>query len=48
MMVIGGVAAQVHGRRRTTRHLDVIPAPDMENFERNALTRAADSETDGG
>jgi predicted nucleotidyltransferase len=35
-LVIGGVAAQVHGRRRTTRDLDVIPAPDEENFERLA------------
>jgi predicted nucleotidyltransferase len=35
-LVIGGVAAQVHGRRRTTRDLDVIPAPDVENFERLA------------
>jgi len=33
-LVIGGVAAQVHGRRRTTKDLDVIPAPDQENFER--------------
>jgi predicted nucleotidyltransferase len=33
-LVIGGVAAQVHGRRRTTKDLDVIPAPDSENFER--------------
>ncbi len=35
-LVIGGVAAQVHGRRRTTKDLDVIPAPDPENFERLA------------
>lgn len=35
-LVIGGVAAQVHGRRRTTMDLDVTPAPDPENFERLA------------
>jgi predicted nucleotidyltransferase len=35
-LVIGGVAAQVHGRRRTTKDLDVTPAPDAENFERLA------------
>jgi hypothetical protein len=33
-LVIGGVAAQVHGRRRTTKDLDVTPAPEQENFER--------------
>jgi predicted nucleotidyltransferase len=33
-LVVGGVAAQVHGRRRTTKDLDVTPAPDPENFER--------------
>jgi hypothetical protein len=33
-LVIGGVAAQVHGRRRTTKDLDVTPSPDAENFER--------------
>jgi predicted nucleotidyltransferase len=35
-LVIGGVAAQIHGRRRTTKDLDVTPAPDPENFERLA------------
>jgi predicted nucleotidyltransferase len=35
-LVIGGVAAQVHGRRRTTKDLDLTPAPDPENFERLA------------
>jgi hypothetical protein len=35
-LVIGGVAVQVHGRRRTTMNLDVTPAPDPENFERLA------------
>lgn len=39
-LVIGGVAAQVHGRRRTTKDLDVIPAPDVENFERLAAALA--------
>jgi predicted nucleotidyltransferase len=40
-LVIGGVAAQVHGRRRTTKDLDVTPAPDPENFERLAAALAA-------
>jgi hypothetical protein len=40
-LVIGGVAAQVHGRRRTTKALDVTPAPDPENFERLAVALAA-------
>lgn len=33
-LVIGGVAVQVHGHRRTTRDLDVIPAPASENTVR--------------
>jgi predicted nucleotidyltransferase len=32
--VIGGVAVQVHGHRRTTKDLDVILAPDEENLRR--------------
>jgi hypothetical protein len=40
-LVIGGVAAQVHGRRRTTMDLDVTPAPDPENFERLAAALVA-------
>jgi len=32
--VIGGVAVQVHGHRRTTRDLDVIPQPGTENLAR--------------
>ena len=40
-LVIGGVAAQVHGRRRTTKDLDVTPAPDPENFKRLAAALAA-------
>jgi len=32
--VIGGVAVQVHGHRRTTMDLDVIPAPERANLER--------------
>jgi predicted nucleotidyltransferase len=40
-LVIGGVAAQVHGRRRTTKDLDVTPAPDSENFERLAAALLA-------
>lgn len=33
-VVIGGVAAQVHGHRRTTMDLDVTPDPDPENLVR--------------
>jgi hypothetical protein len=40
-LVIGGVAAQVHGRRRTTKDLDVMPAPDPENFKRLAAALVA-------
>lgn len=35
-LIVGGVAAQVHGRRRTTKDLDVTPAPDPENLDRLA------------
>lgn len=34
--VIGGVAVQVHGHRRTTKDLDVIPDPELENLDRLA------------
>jgi predicted nucleotidyltransferase len=34
--VIGGVAVQVHGHRRTTKDLDVIPGPGDDNLERLA------------
>ncbi len=40
-LVIGGVAAQVHGRRRTTKDLDVTPAPDVSNFDRLAAALVA-------
>jgi predicted nucleotidyltransferase len=40
-LVIGGVAAQVHGRRRTTKDLDLTPAPDPENFKRLAAALVA-------
>ena len=40
-LVIGGVAAQVHGRRRTTMDLDITPAPDPENFKRLAAVLVA-------
>ncbi|HXP38185.1 MAG TPA: hypothetical protein VN817_10505 [Solirubrobacteraceae bacterium] len=40
-LVIGGVAAQVHGRRRTTKDLDLTPAPVPENFERLAAALLA-------
>jgi hypothetical protein len=43
-LVIGGVAAQVHGRRRTTTDLDITPAPDRANFDRLAAAlRALDA-----
>ena len=32
--VIGGIAVQVHGHRRTTKDLDVIPAPGHHNLTR--------------
>lgn len=34
--IIGGVAVQVHGHRRTTRDIDVIPDPDGDNLRRLA------------
>lgn len=33
-VVIGGVATQVHGHRRTTMDLDLTPGPDPENLRR--------------
>ena len=39
--VIGGVAVQVHGHRRTTKDLDVVPSPDRANLERLAAALAA-------
>lgn len=38
--IIGGVAVQVHGHRRTTKDLDVIPAPDDDNLPRLAAALA--------
>jgi hypothetical protein len=38
--VIGGVAVQVHGHRRTTKDLDVIPDPDATNLARLAAALA--------
>jgi len=35
-VVIGGVAVQVHGHRRTTMDLDLMPEPSLENLERLA------------
>lgn len=32
-VVIGGVAAQAHGHRRSTLDLDVIPSPALENLD---------------
>jgi predicted nucleotidyltransferase len=39
-VVIGGVAVQAHGHRRTTMDLDLIPEPEAGNYERlaHALT----------
>jgi hypothetical protein len=39
-VVIGGVATQVHGHRRTTMDLDLTPDPDPENLERLASALA--------
>lgn len=39
--VIGGVAVQVHGHRRTTKDLDLVPSPDRENLEHLAAALAA-------
>lgn len=39
-VVIGGIAVQVHGHRRTTRDLDVIPDPDPGNLGRLAAALA--------
>ena len=33
-VVIGGVATQVHGHRRTTMDFDLMPDPDPENLRR--------------
>lgn len=35
-VVIGGVATQAHGHRRTTMDLDLMPGPDPENLTRLA------------
>ncbi|MHB1538460.1 MAG: hypothetical protein ACYCUM_08080 [Solirubrobacteraceae bacterium] len=40
-LVIGGVAAQVHGRRRTTMDLDLTPDPEWENSTRLAAALVA-------
>ncbi len=32
--IIGGIAVQVHGHRRTTKDLDVIPSPGEANLSR--------------
>jgi hypothetical protein len=39
-VVVGGIAAIRHGSRRTTRDLDVVPAPSRDNCERLALALA--------
>lgn len=40
-LVIGGVATQVHGHRRTTKDLDVLPSPAPGNHERLATALVA-------
>jgi predicted nucleotidyltransferase len=40
VVVIGGVAVQVHGHRRTTMDLDIIPGPEAENREHLAAALA--------
>lgn len=49
-VVIGGVATQVHGHRRTTMDLDVTPDPDPENLRRlgAALAELEALPRDGG
>lgn len=53
-VVIGGVAIQVHGHRRTTMDLDLTPDPDPENLGRLAAAleeleaRPADPALTGG
>ncbi len=43
-VVIGGVAAQTHGRRRMTADIDLIPAPEPDNLNRLAeALRAIDA-----
>lgn len=43
-LVIGGVAAQTHGRRRMTADIDLIPAPGPDNLNRLAeALRAIDA-----
>lgn len=48
-VVIGGVATQVHGHRRTTMDLDLTPDPDPENLRRlgAALTELGARPVDG-
>jgi hypothetical protein len=49
-VVIGGVAAQVHGHRRTTMDLDLTPDPSPENLRRlsAALTELEARPRDAG
>ncbi len=49
-VVIGGVATQVHGHRRTTMDLDLTPDPDPENIRRltAALAELDARPRDGG
>jgi hypothetical protein len=49
-VVIGGVATQVHGHRRTTMDLDLTPDPDPENLRRlgAALAELEAHPRDGG
>ncbi len=48
--MIGGVAAQVHGHRRTTMDLDLAPDTDPENLRRlsEALSELEASPLDSG
>jgi hypothetical protein len=49
-VVIGGIATQVHGHRRTTMDLDLTPDPDPENLRRlsAALAELDARPADGG
>jgi predicted nucleotidyltransferase len=35
-LIVGGIAVQVHGHRRTTKDLDLVPSPSPGNHERLA------------
>jgi hypothetical protein len=38
-VAIGGIAANAHGSRRLTLDVDIVPAPEVANYERLADLR---------